>query len=116
VLEALAPLWRQLPRGEVVALHFLEGFPRRTESERRSFLAIASELGRITREVMQRGPMDREAEIRGRLEQERRTLAEVDPVGRNGQLGEATLPEGSRTDTNRRMTAAATIRSPLDPS
>jgi hypothetical protein len=60
--------------------------------------------------------MDREAEIRGRLEQERRTLAEVDPVGRNGQLGEATLPEGSRTDTNRRMTAAATIRSPLDPS
>jgi hypothetical protein len=76
-----------------VALHFLEEFPSRTVSERSSFLAIASELGRITREVARRGPMDREAEIRRRLENERRTLVEKKPDGREGQLAEEKLPD-----------------------
>jgi radical SAM superfamily enzyme YgiQ (UPF0313 family) len=70
VLEALSPLWCHLPRGEVVAHHFLERLPAYTESERASFLAIAGELSRITRETLGLAPMDREAEIRRRADDE----------------------------------------------
>jgi radical SAM superfamily enzyme YgiQ (UPF0313 family) len=69
-LEALSPLWRHLPRGEVVAHHFLERLPAYTESERASFLAIAAELGRLTREITGLAPMDREAEMRRRAADE----------------------------------------------
>lgn len=85
-LEALSPLWRHLPRGEVVALHFLERFPAYAVSERTSFLAIASELGRIARETARFGPMDREAEMRRRVEDEQRRLASRGVAGQEALL------------------------------
>jgi radical SAM superfamily enzyme YgiQ (UPF0313 family) len=74
-LDALSGLWAQLPRGEVVAFHFLEHFAGYTASERRSFLAIAGQLGRIVGETRALGPMDREAAMRRRVADEQQRLA-----------------------------------------
>ncbi len=74
-LAALSPLWRHLPRGEVLALYFLERFPRYAQAERASFLAIAAELGRLARAAAELAPMDRAAELQRRIEAEQWRLA-----------------------------------------
>jgi hypothetical protein len=108
VLEALSPLWRYLPRGEVAALHLLEHFPTRPASERTSFLAIASELGRIARAVAQLGPMDHEAEIRRRTEDEQQSRSRKSADHRQVAVGEETsILEVTTTNEHRPLRPAA---------
>ena len=66
-VESLLPLWRHLPRGPELARHFANRFPEYPAAEQDSFLMIVGELSRIVQEVFRDGSMDREAEVRCRL-------------------------------------------------
>lgn len=70
VFSLMEPLWKHVPRGDLVAQQFLETFPSYTAQQREAFLSIGKELALVVEEIDKRGPLDRDAEIRRLIDEE----------------------------------------------
>jgi hypothetical protein len=75
VRAALGAIWARVPRGDRIAARFLAAFDAFREDERRAFLALAVELGRIADAAFALPAEDRAREIERLVEAERAELA-----------------------------------------